>query len=285
LSTGKTEKENVMKKSSVLGVWVVLAVCSSPAQELAVEIRTPAYLNPQDLSVRLEPVGGAIEARSDFRNTEDGFLFRNLPAGTYLLHVTNRYGSELISPQAVTVSGLAGTISVEIPPDRSATPPGGPVSVARLRHKPPKDATKAVERAQRYSEAGDWTRAAEELEKAVSKDPGYSEAHINLGVQYVRLKRLPEAQAELERAIALDPASALAYSNLAETEILLGDRAAAERSVRKAVDLDGSNAAAQMIFGWLLAAHPETRAEGIKHLEYAARTIPAAARILAQLQR
>ena len=91
---------------------------------------------------------------------------------------------------------------------------GETVSVASLSHRVPTAAQKAYERGTKLSNKGDDLKAAEEFEKAVALDPEYAAAHGDLGVQYIRLGRLKDAEAELRRAIALDPYVSIAHSNL-----------------------------------------------------------------------
>jgi tetratricopeptide (TPR) repeat protein len=99
------------------------------------------------------------------------------------------------------------------PPARESV---GTVSAQRLRHRPPKAARKAYEKAAKLLlQNRKAAEAATELEKAIALDPNYAEAHNELGVAYVRLGRNPEAASEFRRAIALVPGESLPLSNLA----------------------------------------------------------------------
>lgn len=91
----------------------------------------------------------------------------------------------------------------------------GTISAQRLRHRPPKAARKAYEKAAKLLQNRKAEEAATELEKAISLDPDYAEAHNDLGVAYIRLGRNPEAASEFRRAIALVPGESLPLSNLA----------------------------------------------------------------------
>ena len=167
-------------------------------------------------------------------------------------------------------------------PDRT---PGGTVSVARLRHQPPRKARQAFLRGMKFSQAGADANAAAEFAKAAEFDPDFSEAYGNLGVEYTWLHRYEDAVAEFRRAIALDPATSFHHSNLAYTLIRLNRPHEAEAEAQTAVGLDGANATAQFLLGLLLARRPETRALCESHLVYAARTIPEAHRVLAWVYR
>jgi Flp pilus assembly protein TadD len=157
------------------------------------------------------------------------------------------------------------------------------VSVARLRHRTPGKAWAAFYRSLKLAHAGGWQQGALELEKAVTIDPGFAEAHNNLGVYDVELKRFDRAAGELRRAIELDPADSVFHGNLSLVLILLHLRPEAEQEARTAVTLDAANGKAQYLLGYLLAQHPETRETAAEHLTYAARELPDAHYLLARI--
>lgn len=174
--------------------------------------------------------------------------------------------------------------TVEAPDSWGSVPDqarGGSISIARLRHRPPRKARQAFLRGMKFSQAGANANAAAEFAKAAELDPDFSEAHGNLGVEYTWLNRYDDAVPEFHRAIALDPATSFHHSNLAYTLIRLNRPHEAEAEAQTAVGLDGANATAQFVLGLLLARRPETRALCESHLVYAARTIPEAHRVLA----
>jgi tetratricopeptide (TPR) repeat protein len=157
------------------------------------------------------------------------------------------------------------------------------VSVARLRHHTPGKAWAAFFRSLKLADAGAWQQSALELENAVAIDPAFAEAHNNLGVYDVELNRFESAAGELRRAIELDPANSVYHGNLSLALILLHLRPEAEQEARTAVTLDAANSKAQYLLGFLLAQRPETRETAAEHLTYAARDLPDAHYILAQI--
>lgn len=152
----------------------------------------------------------------------------------------------------------------------------GTVSAKRLRHRAPKAAREAYEKAAKLARRKDVLKAAKELERAIGLDTDFAEAHGDLGVVYACLGRYPEAELELRRTIELIPEESLPRSNLAWVLLAMGRRAEAEGNVRRAIQLSPDNASAHLLIGRLLAEKPETLSEGLRHLEYAARTIPEA---------
>lgn len=159
------------------------------------------------------------------------------------------------------------------------------VSAARLRHKLISRAVAAFSRALKLAQSGAWEVGARELEKAVAIDPGFSEAHGNLGVHYFKMGRLEQAAHEFRCAIELDPATSLDHSNLAVVMLLMHRSEEAETEAQTAIGLDSANFKAHYVLGLLLTRRGKTREEGTEHLLYAARELPEAHLELAQLFR
>jgi tetratricopeptide (TPR) repeat protein len=165
------------------------------------------------------------------------------------------------------------------PVSRPATNPGV-TSVRSLRHKVPKEAKKAYERANKAARSNQLTKTIGELERAVALDPEFGEAHTDLGARYAQSGRYQDAERETQRALTLMPEDWIPYSNLGWIEFALGHPDRAEANLRRSVRLSPNNPGLYMLLGALLARAPETYSEGISYLKYAARTIPAAKQIL-----
>jgi len=165
---------------------------------------------------------------------------------------------------------------------RPATNPGV-TSVRSLRHKVPKEAKKAYERANKAARSNQLANAIDELERAVALDPEFGEAHTDLGARYAQLGRYQDAGRETQRAITLMPEDWVPYSNMGWIEFALGHPDRAEANLRRSVQLSPNNPGLCMLLGVVLARAAETYAEGISYLKYAARTIPAANQILNSL--
>jgi tetratricopeptide (TPR) repeat protein len=175
-------------------------------------------------------------------------------------------------------------IPIQLPATQASRPPAGPVSVAQLRHKPPRNARKSVERGARFSQAGDHQRAAEEFEKAVAADPEFANAYDRLGVEYAQLTRYAEAETELRRSLTLDPTAWTAHYDLAVVLYKTTDLAGAERSLRRALELSKANVQVHILLGLLLWRHEETRAEALEHLQFASRSSSEAKDLLASFR-
>jgi len=168
------------------------------------------------------------------------------------------------------------------PVSRPATNPGI-TSVRSLRHKVPKEARKAYERANKAARSNQLAKAIDELERTVALDPEFGDAHTDLGARYAQLGRYQDAERETQLAIMLMPEDWIAYSNMGWIEFALGHPDRAEANLRLAVQLSPNNPGLYLLLGVLLARAPETYSEGISYLKYAAPTIPAAKQILNSL--
>ena len=164
-----------------------------------------------------------------------------------------------------------------------ARPTGESISVQSLRHKIPKDARKSFARAEKLWHKGDHDGAAAELEQAVQRDPEFAGAYNALGVQYAQLGRFEDARGALQRALALDPNFSNAYFNLGVLLFQIGDQAGAEENLRRRVQLSTENPYAHWALGYILSLRDATRAEGLKHIQYAARSVKDAKQFLASL--
>jgi tetratricopeptide (TPR) repeat protein len=151
-------------------------------------------------------------------------------------------------------------------PSRKRSPAQQIVSVNSLRHRIPKEARRAFERALRLTERADAEGAVKELDKAIELDPDFAAAHHNLGVQYAWLGRYQEAEAQFRRTIELMPESPVGHANLALVLAQIGNPDEAEFNLRRAVQLAPDDRKAHLLLGRLLLSDPNTREEGQRHL-------------------
>jgi tetratricopeptide (TPR) repeat protein len=219
-----------------------------------------------------------IEVASD-----GGFFVRHVPFGDYVVRVTTFHGDTL-AQQFVTINQHVPLIELRMP-GLPKSPTGGTVSVRELRNPPRRQALDATAAAQRFAASGKFDRAAVELEKAVRISPGYAPAHSILAVQYLRLGRHEAAEVEIRRAIELAGPTAIDLSNLAYAQLALERFPEAAENARAALKLRRDLPAAHFVLGMALVLEPETRGEGVAHLEEAAKTLESARRALEAMRR
>ncbi len=140
-------------------------------------------------------------------------------------------------------------------------------------------ALKAVVTAQKLSESGEYEKAARKLEEALRISPDYADAWTNLTVQHVRLRRFDEAIVDANRAIQFAGPNSVDLCNLALAQWAVHRFPEALESALRGAELDPSSAKAQYLAGALLAGARRWN-EALPHLQYAARSLPAARLVL-----
>jgi tetratricopeptide (TPR) repeat protein len=182
------------------------------------------------------------------------FRFDSPAPGQYLLRIINGENIELFS-QMLNVTDTPAFVTIRLAQARSEppTPGASPISVTQLRHKANKKAVRAAETAQQLTAKGDHPGAIAALRQAVTLDPGFADAHGNLGAEFALVGNYQEAAAELHRAALLAPSSSWIHSNLAYVLYQSGEPAQAEREARRAVALDSRNPQARYLLGVILA--------------------------------
>ncbi len=206
---------------------------------------------------------------------DGAFAFRNVPFGDYQILITNAFGA-VLHQNFVTVGEHTPPVEIQLPKERIDRPPSGPVSVTQLQHPPTRKALGAFVAAQKFSEAGQFEKAAAELEKAIRISPDYADAYTNLAAQHARMGRFEEAIGDANHAMELTKPNSVDLSNMAFAQYMLKRYEDATQSARAAVRLDPANNKAHFVLGSLLVTQRSTRREGVAHLERALPSIPAA---------
>ena len=226
--------------------------------------------------VELSPLDHRADSsyRADVQ-LDGSFQFRDVRSGNYSLNVVTLTGDE-IHHELVTIMPQGAPLNVRIPGGVRAAGAPGTISMKQLIHPPTRKAYQAVLSAQRFSEAGQTEKAAEELEKAIKISPEYADAYNNLAVQHMRMGRYEAAVEELGKSLKITGPQPQVLANLAFAQRHLGRYRDALESANAALKLDKNSAPAHLIAGSILATFPNTWQEGVKHLEIAAETLESA---------
>lgn len=136
------------------------------------------------------------------------FVFNNVPEGVYEVEVvgdTSMY--DPIVEQATVLRGGRTSMTIYLKEKGRATekPASDVVSVAELKQQVPDAARREFERATSLIRAGEREKAIEHFKQAISLYPQYLMARNDLGVQYLKLKRLDEAAEQLGAALEINP--------------------------------------------------------------------------------
>jgi tetratricopeptide (TPR) repeat protein len=210
------------------------------------------------------------------------FEFRQAPYGSYLVTVTNAHGNWVYVGN-VTIGGMSGPLIIHLPKEQINRPVSGLISIKQLQHPPARKAFDAAREAQKFSDGGDYAKAAESLQLAVAISPDYADAWVNLAAQHIRLGAYGQAVDETRHAIELAGPSTVTLCNLAFAQSLLGRDAEARESAEQALFLKPDNAQAHYILGVILLRGQANATEAIRHLQLAAPTIAGARAVLAQI--
>ena len=77
--------------------------------------------------------------------------------------------------------------------------------------------------------------------KVIEINPNISEAHNNLGLIYMQMKKIEEAKTCFEKAIQVNPNHADPCNNLALVFMNSGEMANAEKFYKKAIEINSKN--------------------------------------------
>ena len=191
---------------------------------------------------------------------------------------------DLHGPRIDLDYGFLYSIPSALEGGRSSDPASGAISTLTLRHKIPKSARRAFDRAAKCSSRRNYQAAAAELEKAVTIDPDFVEARANLGAQYVRLGRINDAGRELQRVLERDSNIAEVHTNLVLVFLQQNNDRLAVTHGRIAVTLAPSSCPAHFNLGLALGRSPSTLPESLEQLRIAAQRLPAARLELTRLE-
>jgi tetratricopeptide (TPR) repeat protein len=166
-------------------------------------------------------------------------------------------------------------------PVAKAVPVGDTVSVHSMQVSP--GAIKEFHRSEKCVGSGDYSCAAQHLQKALRADPKFVEAHNNLGASYLELSRYQDAIGEFEAAIALDEKMVAPYRNMSLGFFLMRRYVDAEASARQALAISPDHKPARYSLGRALAAQGSVSPEAERLLRESLQDFPEARLSLAQV--
>lgn len=246
-----------------------------------VQLNSPGIVR---MAVALVSLHGGSKVEPAYVGGDGRFEFRHVPYGEYRLTVLDA-AEKLIHEELIVIHERPQPLEVQVTLPQTQQPASGTVSAEELLHPPAKKALRATQTAQRLSEAGEHEKAAGQLEKAVQLSPGYAPAWINLAAQHIYLKRYEQGLQELARAAEIWHPTSMILCDMAYAQFALHRYVEGTKSAREALRLDASSVQAHYLLGSFLVHDRRTRAEGVQHLETAARTMPAAQAELERVRR
>jgi Tfp pilus assembly protein PilF len=177
---------------------------------------------------------------------DDGTVdFADLTAGSYHLLASGE-GIEETDSGRVEVDARDGAQSLFVTVKRTAEAPppakkSNALTVSAVELNIPDAAKKAFDNGRTWMAKQNWSKAKDELMKAVATYPQYASAYNNLGVVYARLGDRAHERESLQTAIRLDDHFAAALVNLATMAVVDHNLAEAEPLLNRAAAADPDN--------------------------------------------
>lgn len=151
------------------------------------------------------------------------------------------------SPTKDEPPAMAGKVDASVPGTGASpaeAPPAGPPPISA-------EATQQFEKALTLLGAGDYTLAAQELQKLAATYPDYSGPMANLGIVYLKTNKLPEAEKALTAATKRGEPSAAAFNQLGIVYRRMGKFKEADQAYSEALRIDPNYSLAHLNLGVL----------------------------------
>jgi len=187
-----------------------------------------------------------------YTNNSGEFQIRNLSEGIYFVEAEiPRSNFEVVTRRVELGRGLMVDLVLELreKKDPTGSRMGKVVSAAELRQAVPSAAKKQYELGLKFVSKGNYQDAAARFQEALSIYPEYLAARNDLGAQYLKLKRLDEAQEHFEIVLRNDPKNFNAKFNMGLVQVERRNYTEALSLLNQAVAIDSSRPVARLWIG------------------------------------
>lgn len=238
--------------------------------------------SPEDLWVELYDQPGHFLADRQPVSRDGSFSVSVVHSRTYEVRVLSSRGDRLLTESVQLRQGQPIELRLATGPVTAQAVPGGPISAARLGHKPVKAARRLMSESISLAESGNLPGSLDRLERAVKADPKWFEAWNNLGSKQILLGKYAEAEFSFTHALEIDSNSSLVLSNLGLTYLFLQRPADAESAAARALQLDPGSSRGSYVMALALLQMNKRTADAISSLTTAAQEMPRARLALAE---
>ncbi len=220
-------------------------------------------------------------------NETGNFAFRGLPTGSYTISIEKEVEFKPYS-QSVDLRQFQGappqvyTLNIRLEfKDRAE---GKPEVVSAEFLKVPQKAREYYDNAAEQAKKNDHLGAIEQLKLAIAEYPSFTLAFNELGVQYLRLNQLENADEAFQKALKIEPDSFAALINRGIANVMMKRYGEAVPILRKAVKKNDQSSVGHYFLGQALAnlgLFDEAEKELLASLELGKEQMKEAHRILA----
>jgi len=206
-------------------------------------------------NVRITLKNSQMVLSTRYSNKHGEFRFDNLSEGVY--YVQAEVDSEEFEPVVEKVSlgrGIVSQVRLQLRENKLplALNASRVVSVAELRQSVPSAARKEYELGLKSVAKGDFINAAAHFREAISIYPEYLAARNDLGAQYLKLKRLDEAEKHFQIVLERDPKNFNAKFNLGLVSVERKNYQDAILQLNQAIAIDSARPVARLWLGFAL---------------------------------
>ncbi|HJQ24349.1 MAG TPA: tetratricopeptide repeat protein [Blastocatellia bacterium] len=192
-----------------------------------------------------------------YTNKHGEFQINNLSEGVYFVHAEVDDGSFEPTVQKIELGrGIVWELTLQL---REKTLPPLMMSVgtrvisaAELRQEVPQAAKKEYAAGLKLVSKGDIAQAAERFQQAIALFPDYLAARNDLGAQYLKLRRLDEAEKHFNMVLEHDPKNFNAKFNLGLVRVERRDYLDAIAQLNQAIAIDSTRPVARLWLGFVL---------------------------------
>lgn len=198
-----------------------------------------------------------------YTNNSGEFQLRNLAEGVYYVQAEVADGSFDPDVRRVELGrGLVVQLTLELREKSSAAAARAStrvVSAAELQQSVPPAAKKQYELGLKLVGKGDFKQAAARFEESLSIYPEYLAARNDLGAQYLKLKRVDEAEKQFQFVLARDAKNFNAKYNLGLVNVERHDYPGAIVQLNQAIAVDATRSVARLWLGFALLEAGDVR--------------------------
>ena len=192
-----------------------------------------------------------------YTNKHGEFQINNLSEGVYFVHAEVDDGSFDPAVQRIELGrGIVWELTLQLRekqlPPLMMTVGTRVVSAAELRQEVPPAAKKEYAAGLKLVSKGDIVQAAERFQQALSLFPEYLAARNDLGAQFLKLKRLDEAEKHFNIVLERDPKNFNAKFNLGLVRVERRDYLDAVAQLNQAIAIDSTRPVARLWLGFVL---------------------------------